>query len=200
MTHPNSVAEKALAYIEMIATHLYKPTVSHRCESNSSVPKWSPPPIGSVMINIDAAIFSSSRSMGISVVIRDHMGQCLTTCSERLEGIRAPEIAEAIALRRAITLAMDEGVNKVVFQSDCLSVVQRVNSMDDDRFLCGPIMKDTMRMMTSFPSCSVVHVLRSLNVAAHSIAKHSDSLGCRVWRSVTLDYIREIICNDSLIV
>jgi hypothetical protein len=43
MMHPNSVAEKALAYIQMIATHLYKPIVSHTCESNSSVSKWSPP-------------------------------------------------------------------------------------------------------------------------------------------------------------
>jgi hypothetical protein len=113
MMHPNSVAEKALAYIEMITTHLYKP--SHRCESNSSIP------IGSVMINVDAAIFSSTWSMGIGVVIRDHMGQSLTACSERHEGIRTPEIA--IALRRAIILAKDEGVNKVVIQSDCLSVV-----------------------------------------------------------------------------
>jgi hypothetical protein len=63
MMHPNSVAEKALAYIEMIATHFYKP--SHRCEFNSSIPKWSPPPIGSVMINVDVAIFSSTRSMGL---------------------------------------------------------------------------------------------------------------------------------------
>jgi hypothetical protein len=69
MMHPRSVAEKALAYIQMIIMHLYKPSASHRRESNSSVLKWSPPPADMVLVNVDAAIFSASRRMGLGVVI-----------------------------------------------------------------------------------------------------------------------------------
>jgi hypothetical protein len=64
MMHPRSVAEKALAYIQMIVTHLYNPPTSHRREISSSMLKWSPPPTGMVLVNVDAAIFSVSRRTG----------------------------------------------------------------------------------------------------------------------------------------
>jgi hypothetical protein len=136
--HPNSIAEKALAYIQMIATYLYKPTVSHRRETETAVLKWSPP-TGTVLVNVDAAIFSNNRRMGAGVVIRDHSDQCLAACSEHMEEVTKPEIAKALAMRRAITLAKDEGFAKIIINSDCLSVVNRVNSMEDDRSLCGPV-------------------------------------------------------------
>jgi ribonuclease HI len=200
MMHPRSVAEKALAYIQMIATYLYKPSVSHRRETNSSVPKWSPPPASTVLVNVDAAIFSASRRMGVGVVIRDHNGVCLTACSEYHEEVRTPEIAEALALRRAINLAKDEGFTKIIINSDCLSVVNRVISEEEDRSLCGPVIHDIRRMVASFSTCSIKHVSRLLNVAAHTLAKFSESLGCRAWRGVAPDCIREIICKDILIV
>jgi ribonuclease HI len=138
--------------------------------------------------------------MGVGVVIRDHTGQCLTACSEHQEEVTTPEIAEALAMRRAITLAKDEGFAKIIINSDCLSVVNRVNSMEDDRSLCGPVIHDIRKLMASFASCSVRHVLRGLNVAAHTMAKMSQSLGCLVWRGVAPDCIREILCNDIMII
>jgi ribonuclease HI len=152
-----------------------------------------------VLVNVDAAIFPVSRRMGVGVVIRDHNGVCLTACSEYQEEVTSPEIAEALALRRAITLAKDEGFTKIIINSDCLSVVNRVNALEDDRSLCGPVIHDVRKLMTSFTSCSINHVVRGLNVAAHIIAKLSVSLGCVVWRGVSPDCIREILCNDIMI-
>jgi ribonuclease HI len=197
--HPRSVAEKALAYILMIITHMYKPSASHRRESNLSVLKWSPPPAGMVLVNVDAAIFSASRRMGLGVVIRDHNGVCLTACSEYHEEVTSPEIAEALALRRAINLAKDEGFTKIIINLDCLSVVNRVNAVEDDRSLCGPVIYDIRKLMPSFTSCSIKHVVRGLNVAAHTLAKLSETLGCVVWRGVSPDCISEILCNDFMI-
>jgi hypothetical protein len=35
-----------------------------------------------------------------------------------------PELAEAYALRQAVSLARDEGLNQVIFAFDCLSLIQ----------------------------------------------------------------------------
>jgi hypothetical protein len=67
-----TIATKVKAYIEMITHHPYKPATTHRRETTSSRFKWSPPLEGTVLVNVDAAIFSSSRRMGINIVIWDH--------------------------------------------------------------------------------------------------------------------------------
>jgi hypothetical protein len=59
--HPKSIAAKIKAYIDMICIHLYKPTNATRREPSSSTPKWVPPPAGMVLVNVDAATFSSKR-------------------------------------------------------------------------------------------------------------------------------------------
>jgi hypothetical protein len=43
LMHPKSMAQKSLAYIQMIATHMYKPDCNQRRETKSAVLKWSLP-------------------------------------------------------------------------------------------------------------------------------------------------------------
>jgi hypothetical protein len=97
------------------------------------------PPAGTVMVNVDAAMFNQSRRMGIGVVIRDHNGKCLAACSEHQEEVATLEIAEAVAMRRALSLAAEEGFANIIISFDCLSVVNRVSALEMDRSICGPI-------------------------------------------------------------
>jgi hypothetical protein len=143
LMHPHAPAMKIKAYIDMILQHLYKTGTDQRCETKISSIKWSPPPVGIVSVNVDATIFSASNRMGSGVVIRDHNGACLATCSEHFEGITSPELAEAMAARQALCFAKSEGFEKVIVQSDCLLVVQRVNSSTTDRSINGPVMKSS---------------------------------------------------------
>jgi ribonuclease HI len=152
-----------------------------------------------VMVNVDAAIFASSRRMGTGVVIRDHNGICVAACSERNDEVVTPEIAEAMAMRRAISLAKDEGYDKIIINSDCLSVVQRVIAESEDCSTCDPMIHDIRNISNTFTSCSFRHVNRALNVAAHCLAKLSESVICTVWHGVVPDYIREKLCNDIMI-
>jgi hypothetical protein len=94
--------------------------------------RWSPPPEGTVLNNVDAAIFSSFRRMGIGIVIRNHNGECLIACSELREEVTAPEMAEALTVRRAMSLADEEGFRKLLVVLDCLSVIHRINSVMPD--------------------------------------------------------------------
>jgi hypothetical protein len=57
MKDPRRLAEQIKAYTTMIELHLTKPASNFRRDTNSPPPKWSPPPEGTVYINVDAALF-----------------------------------------------------------------------------------------------------------------------------------------------
>jgi hypothetical protein len=80
-----------------------------------------------------------------------------------------------LALRRAVSLARDEGFNKVIFATDCLSLVHRLNSSVMDRSSMGLLVDDIKSMTNSFTSVSFIHVKRNLNEAAHILAKSCGS-------------------------
>ena len=80
------------------------------------------------MFYSDAATFSRLDKSGIGIVGNVDGGQFVVACSEPIAGSLEPEMAEAIALRHAVLLAHDEQVSDVIFASDCLSLVQRINS------------------------------------------------------------------------
>jgi hypothetical protein len=144
----------------MIEQHLFKPDPSTRRESIISIPCWSPPPEGTVHINVDAALFSPSRQMGIGIVIRNHSGDCSIACSELVKEVTTPEVAEALAVRRALSFAKEEGFDKLVIASDCLSLVRRINSSELDRSQVGVVVQDIKAMATNFASPSFIHVFR----------------------------------------
>jgi ribonuclease HI len=106
--------------------------------------------VGSVLINTDAALFVNSRCIRVGVVIRDHTGRCLAACNEKLENVTAPELAEALACRRALNFARDEGFSKVALVSDCLSLIQRIQSNEWDRSGVGVVVAYIKNLATSF--------------------------------------------------
>lgn len=73
----------------------------------------------------------------MGAVLRDHNGDFILSLSEGVEGFPSPELAEALAVRRALTVAWSHGVTKVVPVSDCLSLIQRLSSPGQDRSILG---------------------------------------------------------------
>ena len=170
---------------------------NHRRDPSQAV-LWVPPPAGKVLINVDASLFANSMSMAAGVMIRDHSGSCIAACCVGSPDVVNPELAEAIAVRTALVFALEEGLENVSVATDCLSVVQRIVSTNLDRSTCGPVIKDIKQLCASFTACSIYHVRREQNVAAHLLARSCNQLVCSVWRGVPPECIREAICNDSL--
>jgi hypothetical protein len=94
------------------------------------------------------------------------------------------------------TLARDEGRDKVIFASDCLSLVQRLNSSGIDRSSVGLVVSDIKQMATDFSEVSFRHVKRVLNEAAHLLAKSCNNINSScVFYSVP-ELIRGTLCID----
>jgi hypothetical protein len=68
-------------------------------------------------------------------------------------------------------MAIDEGFDKVIFVSDCLSLVQRLNSSTMHMSDIGILVDGIKLRMMDFLMVSVIHVKRQLNEAAHILAK-----------------------------
>lgn len=106
----------------------------------------------------DAAIFPEKDISGASVVGLDHEGRCTIACCEPLQGELEPEFTEARALRRAICLALVENYNKVIFASDCLSLIERLHSSVHDRSSVSSVVADIKLVSTGFTSVAFKHV------------------------------------------
>jgi hypothetical protein len=196
LKHPKSLAEQIKAYTDMIEVHLRKPASSNRCDSNIFEDKWTPPPEDKVWMNVDAALFKSSKRMGVGIVIRNHNGECVAACSELIPDVMMPELAEALAVRRAMTLARGEAYDKIMWATDFLFVVHHINSSTLDRSFLGVVIQDIKKEAEMFSSYSFFHVPRKRNVSAHVLARHSETFGLVTYRFGVPDCICEILCND----
>jgi hypothetical protein len=149
-------------------------------------------------VNVDAALFPDLGRMVMGAVFRDHGGHCLAAASEPLLGFTTPELAEALALRRAVSLAHDRGYDKVIFASDCLSLVQRLKSSTPDRSQVGSVVMDIKHWVPRFSSATFRHVNRSLNGAAHILARICDVTSTGFISDFAPDCIRETLCIDVM--
>jgi hypothetical protein len=149
------------------------------------------------MVNVDAALFEASISMGSGVVIRDHMGNCVAARCDSFPNVQVPELAEALAIRCALVFAREENMDNICVASDCLSMVQQTRSSSRDRSVCAPIIEDIKTLLNSFSSCSITHVSRVQNFAAHCLAWSCELLPTSVWRGVSPECIRQTICIES---
>jgi hypothetical protein len=94
-------------------------------------------------------------------------------------------------------IARDEGLNNLIIASDCLSVVQSTKSSTRNRSFRGLVLED---IKSSFESCSIRHVYRGQNVAAHCLARSSEDSCMSVWRGVPPECIQDTICIDYMFV
>jgi ribonuclease HI len=181
----------------MIVLHCFKTKPVSRCES-SKVLKWTPPPTGEVMVNVDAALFPVQRRMAVGAVFRDHTGLCVLAVSEPLRGFTSPELAEALALLRAVTVAKEQRYTKVIFASDCLSLIQRIHSCKPDRSMVGAVVSDIKLLVAGFDSATFRHVYRSLNEAGHILARSCDVTSPGFISFSAPVSIRKTLCIDVM--
>jgi ribonuclease HI len=68
--------------------------------------------------------------------------KCTDDHHQVFDVVTSPELAEALAVRRALTLAQEEGFNKIILASDCLTVIKRMLSNTLDRTGIGVVIQD----------------------------------------------------------
>ncbi|KAL8111628.1 hypothetical protein AgCh_019375 [Apium graveolens] len=142
---------------------------------------WVAPQIGFMKISVDAAIFSEYNALGLWVIARDNRGELTQAIMKCNFGLISANMAEAIAVKEALSWLKSEGQNKTVVETDCLTVVQAIRSKVLMRSPFGQVIQCCRDMLQDLKTFSLFFVKRSANMAAHELARLSYSFPDRVF-------------------
>ena len=133
--------------------------------------RWAPPEPGNYKANYDGAYFAQEEAAGISVMVRNDLGQVMASLAEKLAMPPIVEILEAMAARRAMVFMGELGLRRAIFERDSETVVKALSGDYPDRSCIGHIIKDCKSLMGCFQTCSFSHVRRQSNGVAHALAR-----------------------------
>jgi len=80
---------------------------------------------------------------------------------------------EATALQQALQVALNLGLNRVVFESDCQLVVNAVLNNSSYMNELGSLLSNCRTLLLSNASYALAYVRRQVNIVAHNLARAS---------------------------
>ncbi|XP_030970837.1 uncharacterized protein LOC115991254 [Quercus lobata] len=132
---------------------------------------WSPPKPLWFKVNIDSAVFSSLKSVGVGIVVRDQWGNVAAAMSKLVNAPLGPLETEAMVMEEAIQFARDTGFLDVIFESDSLSMIQSLNGSLIPPASIVNIISGSLQAIRYFGQVEFVYVPRTGNKAAHGLAQ-----------------------------
>ncbi|KAL4320923.1 hypothetical protein AHAS_Ahas14G0059000 [Arachis hypogaea] len=88
---------------------------------------WRPPLPGWVKCNVDAAFLEVLSGGATTAVFRDHVGNLLTASNSKIAAT-SPLATEALAVREALIIAKNFQLDRIIFESDSLILIQALKS------------------------------------------------------------------------
>lgn len=158
---------------------------------------WKKPPVGKVMVNVDAGFDENGGCGSVGSVIRDCSGGFLAAAHSFVLHLVDAQMAEAYALKEGLMLAQRIGCNKLIIQSDCMEVVQIMQDRGFSANSAAPIYDECNIMWSGFQEISIEHCSREANQVAHSLAQRARMIrqNC-VWDDEAPSCILDELVND----
>ena len=128
-------------------------------------------PNGVYKANFDGAVFQELQKAGVGVVIRNSNGEVIGALSESYLLPATVEDVEAITCRKAISFAINPGLENVVFEGNSETIIKALNSDYTCLTSFGHIIDDARTLALCFDTFSFMHVKRSGNAVADKLAK-----------------------------
>ncbi|XP_072069688.1 uncharacterized protein [Arachis hypogaea] len=104
-----------------------------------------------------------------AAVLRDHVGNLLTASNSRIAA-SSPLAAEALAVREAVILAQNFQLQRVIFESDSLKLIQALKSKASIAEI-QVILDDILDLVRNISNFGFTWVPREGNALAHEVAK-----------------------------
>uniref|UniRef100_A0A803NT92 RNase H type-1 domain-containing protein n=1 Tax=Cannabis sativa TaxID=3483 RepID=A0A803NT92_CANSA len=152
--------------------------------------QWIKPSSG-IKLNVDAAIFASSFKHGFGCVVRNSDGDLVSVFAGIKDGSVAPELAESIGIREALSWLKDNAYTRAIIETDSLVCVEAIRSEETLVSAFGLVVDDCKNILKNLFNVSISFVKRSANCAAHYVARHSVTLAERMFpiNSVPLNFM-----------
>ena len=135
---------------------------------------------------------------GIGVVIRDFVGKVIGALLERIELPTTVEVVEALACRRAIAFALENGLHQVVFEGDLTTVLNCIQASSPCLVSFGNVIEDSIASASQLCDCSFSHVRRKGNAVADKLVKLAKYLVVpQVWLEDIPSDVDSLVLIDS---
>ncbi|KAL4342483.1 hypothetical protein GQ457_08G034830 [Hibiscus cannabinus] len=121
-------------------------------------------------VNADVSFNKTSKKAAVAAIVCDVTRQIKGGDTLILKSSSASP-AEAFAIQFGMTFAIKNGLSNVIFESDCLDVVNRVKSKIFSVWESASIEKDILNLLLSHPSFSLVYDPRACNRTTDWVAK-----------------------------
>lgn len=146
---------------------------------------WTLPEFNKTKVNTDAAIFLASSCYAYAFIARNHQGDLVEARSSCKPGTVAPEFAEAVGIREALSWIKSKHMVDVAVETDCLVAVQAIRGATALFSYFGKVIEECRALLKELKGKGVIlkFVKRSTNGAAHSLASCSYSIADRVWKA-----------------
>ncbi|GMJ12482.1 hypothetical protein like AT2G02650 [Hibiscus trionum] len=159
-------AQEAFSEFSSFLTN--KPEISPCTRRETS--QWTPPNPGFLKVNCDASFDPNIGVDSGDVIFRDETRSFINGKLFSFSS-RNASCAEALALRFVITSDVDSSFSHVVFESDNLGVIGRINSKTLSAWESAAIEQDILCIATPFPFFSFKFVNMLCNKAVDWVAK-----------------------------
>lgn len=129
--------------------------------------------------------------------MRDFVGgDVAATCCSVVGGF-AVDVAEVMAMRNALIIAMESGCSKVCLETDNLTLYHKVKKGAADSTDFGMIIKDIIQLGYSCQYISYAFFKRNGNQVAHILAKISRAYdNPRVWLEEYPPEVHDAVMTD----
>lgn len=150
--------------------------------------KWIKPPNCYVKINFNA--FVSYGKVGFGVIIKDLDGFVIKGSGGFKEKAVLAEWVGLKAFEESLNVASTFNISKIVFESDCASLVNMVNNRDKDITILGSRINEACKQLDKLDSAKVVWANRSCHQVADFICDFTIKNRCN-W-NFNMDYLMYI--------
>lgn len=130
---------------------------------------------------MDATTFREYSGSGMGVIVIDAGGELIITKTVCRHRVLCPELAEALAIKEALSWIKNQGWQGVIVESDFLVAVQAIRSKAPMVSPFGRVIEACRAMLRDLNTVSLFFIKRSANVAAHELARVSYSIPDRVF-------------------
>ena len=138
--------------------------------------QWLPPQDQTYKVNVDEAVFTKLKAMGIRVVIRDKEGKFKVALSKKIKLPLGPIEAKAMAVEVGVQFTKDVGIRDVMVEGDSLIMQRALNELAPPPPLVDAVIVGIKVSCADFHHIAFTHMRRQGNNPTHLLAKYAKGI------------------------
>jgi ribonuclease HI len=136
--------------------------------------QWEAPTDPVIKINVDAAL--TPEAACLAAVARNHSGNIIRVRAKKTNFLD-PVAAEAAAINWALNLAIAEGFERVIVESDAKNCIEDLSCPPEaSSWRFNSLSSHSLELVSHFQSCYFLWVRQNVNQTAHALVKVAFSL------------------------